>query len=182
MRVLVPLAPGFEEIEAVTIIDVLRRAGCEVTAASLKTNPVKGSHGIEVTADAALAEVRAGDFDAIALPGGMPGSEHLKQDERVLHIVRELSSSGRLVAAICAAPIALGAAGVLAGRRATCYPGFEHEMKGAIPVNEPVVRDGNIVTGRGPACAIPFALALVAALAGDEKARDLAQTMQAYWM
>lgn len=182
MRVIVPLADGFEEIEAVTIIDVLRRAGCEVTAAFLKKNPVTGSHGITVAADKDIDGLRAQDFDCIALPGGMPGSDNLRKDDRVLALVRGMSAAGRLTAALCAAPMVLGRAGVLTGRRATCYPGFEGEMKGAIAVPDPVVRDGNIVTGRGPGCAVPFALELVSALAGPEAAAGLKESMQVYWM
>jgi 4-methyl-5(b-hydroxyethyl)-thiazole monophosphate biosynthesis len=114
MRVLVPLAEGFEEIEAVTIVDVLRRASIDVVTAALATSAVRGSHGISLAADTLLDEVRGDEFDAIVLPGGMPGSRTLRDDERVLGIVREASRKGKLVGALCAAPIALEAAGVLA--------------------------------------------------------------------
>ncbi len=182
MNVLVPLADGFEEIEAVTIIDVLRRAGVIVTSVFLRDNPVIGSHDIPVTADKNISGISAADYDSIALPGGMPGSKNLKEDGRVIALVRELHSRERIVAALCAAPIVLGHAGVLAGRRATCFPGYESQMIGAIPSSEPVVRDGLIITGKGPACAIPFALTLVEALAGKEKAENLRDSMQVYWM
>src|SRR5262245_58771725 len=118
MRVLVPLAEGFEEIEAVTIIDVLRRASIEVVTASLAKSPVVGSHGIAVSADVRLDGVAAEAFDAVVLPGGMPGSAVLAADERVLSVVRRAAGEKKLVAAICAGPIALEAAGVLAGKRA----------------------------------------------------------------
>ena len=182
MNVIVPLADGFEEIEAVTIIDVLRRAGISVTSVFLRVNPVIGSHEIPVTADKNISGVSAADYDSIVLPGGMPGSKNLKEDERVIALIRELNSRERIVAALCAAPIALGHAGVLKGKRATCFPGFEGQMTGSIPVSEPVVRDGRIITGKGPGCAIPFALALVEAFAGREKAENLRDAMQVYWM
>jgi 4-methyl-5(b-hydroxyethyl)-thiazole monophosphate biosynthesis len=182
MRVVVPLAEGFEEIEAVTIIDVLRRADMQVTAVYLKKNPVTGSHSITVTADKNIDDVQASDFDCIALPGGMPGSNNLKEDKRIIGLVRDFSDAGKITAALCAAPLVLGHAGVLRGKRATCFPGFEGQMTGAEYVQEPVVRDGTIITGRGPGCAIPFALELVAVLAGKEKAVDIKERMQVYWM
>ena len=182
MSVIVPLAEGFEEIEGVTIIDVLRRAGIAVTSVFLKKNPVIGSHAIAVTADKSIDDIRSSDFDSIALPGGMPGSSNLKEDARVVGMVKDFAGSERITAALCAAPLVLGHAGVLAGRRATCFPGFEEQMTGAIAVPDPVVRDGNIITGKGPGCAIPFALELVAAMAGTNVARGLAESMQVYWM
>lgn len=182
MRVIVPLAEGFEEIEAVSIIDVLRRAGAQVTTAYLKANPVTGSHSITVTADTAIDGAAAGDYDCIALPGGMPGSENLKNDSRVIALVRDMAKAGKITAALCAAPMVLGAAGVLAGRRATCYPGFEDSMTGARPVGDPVVRDGAIVTARGPGCAIPFALEILSALGAKGIAENLKESMQVYWM
>lgn len=165
-RVLVPLAQGFEELEAVTIVDILRRAGIEVTVASLEGGAVTGSHGIRVHADAALEDVAGREFDAIALPGGMPGADHLKRDPRVAAIVRRLHGSGRPVAAICAAPMVLAAAGVLDGRRATSYPGFLKDVAGTTVVDEAVVTDRGVITSRGPGTALDFALALVAELAG----------------
>ena len=165
-RVLVPLAQGFEELEAVTIVDILRRAGIEVVVASLEGGAVTGSHGIRIDADAALGEVADRDFDAIALPGGMPGADHLKRDPRIAAIVRRLHGAGRPVAAICAAPMVLDAAGVLDGRRATSYPGFLTDAAKATVVDEPVVADRGVITSRGPGTALDFALALVAELSG----------------
>jgi len=182
MDVIVPLAEGFEEIEAVTIIDVLRRAGVRVTAVYLKKNPVTGSHDITVTADKNIDDIRASDFDCMVLPGGMPGSSNLKEDPRVISLIKEISGSGKITAALCAAPLVLGHAGVLRGRKATCYPGFEAQMTGATPLPDPVVRDGTVITGKGPGCAIPFALELVAALAGRDAAESLKENMQVYWM
>lgn len=160
-RVLVPLAEGFEELEAVTIIDILRRAGIEVVVASLAGSPVTGSHGIRLAADTPLAALVEQDFDMIALPGGMPGAEHLRNDPRIADFVRRLHGLDRPVAAICAAPMVLAAAGVLEGRRATSYPGFLEGSTG-----EAVVVDRNVITSRGPGTALDFALALVGELLG----------------
>ncbi len=165
-RVLVPLAEGFEELEAVTIIDVLRRAGIEVVTAALAGNPVTGSHGIPLTADTGLDAVAELDFDLLALPGGMPGAAQLKADARVARIIRRLHDNGRPVAAICAAPMVLAAAGVLEGHRATCYPGFLDGAAQLTVVEDPVVVDRGIITSRGPGTALDFALELVAQLEG----------------
>lgn len=166
---LVVLAEGFEEIEAVTVIDVLRRASVEVTVAALTSSPVRGARRIAVQADVPLAEVESRSFDAVVLPGGMPGAKHLKEDPRVLELVRRQVAAGKLTAAICAAPIALEAAGVLEGRRATCYPGYD--LPSARMSEERVVEDGPIVTSRGVGTALDFALALVARLVGPERAK-----------
>jgi len=182
MRVVVPLAEGFEEIEAVTIVDVLRRSGIQVETAFLEKNRVTGSHSITVAADKNIEGIAVSDYDCIALPGGMPGSANLRDDSRIVGLIRDMAAAGKLAAALCAAPIVLGSAGVLAGKRATCYPGFEDQLGGAIHIPDPVVRDGNVITGKGPGCAIPFALELVAALAGAEAAAALKDTMQVYWM
>jgi 4-methyl-5(b-hydroxyethyl)-thiazole monophosphate biosynthesis len=182
MKILVPLAEGFEEIEAVTILDVLRRAGLDTTSAGLTGNPVRGSHGIPVMADEPLAGLRPDDFGAIVLPGGMPGSDNLKKSDTVISFIQSIYRRGGVTAALCAAPMVLGHAGVLAGKKATCFPGFESEMKGATPTGSPVEVDGTIITARGPGCAIPFALALVEALAGKTMMRDLRDAMQVYWL
>jgi protein deglycase len=165
-RVLVPLAEGFEELEAVTVIDILRRAGVEVVVASLGESPVTGSHGIRVSADTPLAALAGQDFDMIALPGGMPGAENLKQDARIAGIAKRLHAKGRPVAAICAAPMVLAAAGLLDGRRATSYPGFLKDAAKTSVTNEAVVVDGGIITSRGPGTALDFALQLVETLEG----------------
>jgi 4-methyl-5(b-hydroxyethyl)-thiazole monophosphate biosynthesis len=165
-RVLVPLAPGFEELEAVTIVDVLRRAGVEVVTAALGANPVVGSHDVAVHADRTLDDVLAEDFDMVCLPGGMPGTRHLREDPRVLELVRRHAARRAHVAAICAAPSVLAAAGVLEGRRATSFPGFLDATGGAMPSSQPVVVDGRVVTSRGPGTALDFALVLVEELAG----------------
>jgi 4-methyl-5(b-hydroxyethyl)-thiazole monophosphate biosynthesis len=167
-RVLVPLAEGFEELEAVTIIDVLRRAGIDVVVASLGDSPVAGSHGIRIAADTPLGALAEQQFDMIALPGGMPGAEHLKKDARIAELVNRLRGEGKPVAAICAAPMVLAAAGVLDGRRATSYPGFLKDAMQTTVVDEAVVSDDGIITSRGPDTALDFALALVVELAGAD--------------
>ncbi len=175
--ILVPLAQGFEEIEAVTIVDVLRRAGLDVTVAGLGPGPIEGAHGIALTTDCELSAVDAARLRMIVLPGGMPGTTNLVEDERVLRIVRELARTGRPTAAICAAPTVLARAGVLEGKRATCYPGFQGELGGAKAVDERVVRAGNVLTSQGPGTALEFALAIVEDLCGAAKARDLGRAM-----
>jgi protein deglycase len=177
-RVLVPLAEGFEELEAVTIIDMLRRAGIEVVVASLAGNPVTGSHGIALTADATLDEVSRQPFDLLALPGGMPGAANLTADPRVGAIIRRLHDSGRHVAAICAAPMALAAAGVLNGRRATAHPGILDRAAGLTLVDEPVVVDDRVITSRGPGTALDFALELVAQLQGPAARQRIESQLQ----
>jgi 4-methyl-5(b-hydroxyethyl)-thiazole monophosphate biosynthesis len=167
-RVLVPLAPGFEEIEAVTLVDLLRRAGIEVHAASLADREVTGSHGITVSADMGIDDAIAGDYDMIALPGGMPGADHLKTDARVLALLRRMAAEGRYTAAICAAPSVLAHAGLLAGRAATSFPGFldAGSAPGIRLCEDAVVVDGKVVTSRGAGTAMAFALQLIELLEG----------------
>jgi protein deglycase len=175
--VLVPLLDGFEEIEAVTIIDVLRRAGVRVIVASDRPGPVRGSHDISVVAEAALADVDVEDLVMIALPGGMPGAAHLAEHPVVQRLIRDARERDRYTAAVCAGPIALGAAGALAGKTATCYPGFEDRLTGASAVEDRVVVDGRVVTSRGPGTALELALTLAGILVGREKETTLTQGM-----
>lgn len=177
-RVLVPLAEGFEELEAVTIIDILRRAGVEVVIASLSASPVTGAHGIRLAADKPLAALLEQDFDMIALPGGMPGAEHLKKDPRIADIARRLAAKGRPVAAICAAPMVLAAAGLLDGRRATSYPGFLKDAAKTSVTDEAVVVDGGVITSRGPGTALDFALQLVETLEGIATRRTIESRLE----
>ncbi len=182
MKVLVPLAEGFEEIEAVTIIDVLRRGEIEVVTAGLGSKSVRGAHDIILTADVELSEVVESDFNTVVLPGGMPGSANLRDNSRVISIIKDIYDRKGTVAALCAAPIVLAEAGILEKRKVTCFPGFEKELRGADYYGEPVMEDGNIITGRGPGCAIPFALKLVEAISGKGTADRLKKSMQVYWM
>lgn len=175
--VVVPLLPGFEEIEAVTIIDVLRRAEVRVLVASTAPGPVRGSHDIEVAADTALADVAAEQVDMIALPGGMPGAANLARDPEVQRLVRQLADAGKYTCAVCAAPIALAAAGVHRGKRITCYPGFESQLAGGTVVDDRVVVDGTLVTSRGPGTALEFALALVGVLRGKTQQTEVGRRM-----
>lgn len=175
-RVLVPLAAGFEEIEAVTIIDVLRRADIAVVVAGLTPGPVTGSHGIAVDTDADLEQVLNDSFDLIVLPGGMPGADHLENHAGLQARLQAQSNAGARLGAICAAPKVLAAAGLLKGRAATSYPGFL--SAGQVDYREEaVVVDGNITTSRGPATALRFALQLVEQLAGADKRQELEQRM-----
>ena len=177
-RVLVPLAEGFEEIEAVAIVDVLRRADVEVVLAGLAAREVLGAHGMRLGADALMAEVDPLGFDMLVLPGGMPGTTHLMADERVLTAVRELSARGRTTAALCAAPRVLATAGILAGVEVTSHPSVRGELAPAVVKSAPrVIRSGTVVTSQGPGTAIEFALELVRELAGDERAEALAAAM-----
>ena len=174
-RVLVPLAEGCEEIEAVVVIDVLRRAGIEVVTAALRDGPVTASRGVRLLPDAPWPEHAWEQFDALVLPGGGPGTRALISDVRVVEAVRAFHRSGRLLAAICAAPQVLQRGGVLAGKRVTCYPGVEAALPDSIHADAPVVEDGGVITGRGPGASFAFALALVQRLAGPEKAREVAE-------
>ena len=168
-NIVILLADGFEEIEALVPADVLRRLGFQVTLAAVGgERTVAGAHGIRVTADARLTELPQDGFDAVILPGGMPGSRNLRDSALVLSRVRAMTEAGRIVAAICAAPIALAKAGVLAGRRYTMYPGFEPEMPSA-PTGNLVERDGDLITGKGPGAAFAFAAEIASALGADAR-------------
>lgn len=168
--VLVPLAEGCEELEAVIIIDLLRRAGIEVVSASLHDAPITASRGVRLIADTTLEAVMDHDFDMIVLPGGMPGSDHLNADPRIHQLLKSMAQKGKYTAAICAAPKVLASAGLLEGKRATSYPGVldGKEYAGFDYINSPVVRDGTVMTSMGPGTAMDFALELIETLAGKE--------------
>ncbi len=170
-RVLVPLAPGFEELEAITVIDILRRAGAEVLTAGLQPGPVRASRGTVLVPDTGLDQVLEEDFDLAALPGGQPGADNLADDPRVLHLLQRIHAQGGWLAAVCAAPKVLAHAGLLRGRRATHYPGAlsAQELEGVQESAAPVEVDGRIVTSRGPGTAMDFALTLVEQLLGRAK-------------
>jgi len=170
-RVLIPLAQGCEELEAVTLIDLLRRAEIEVVVAGLEEGPVKASRGTVLVPDTTLEAVADQAFDMIVLPGGLPGADHLDNSPQVHAMIRQLAEQGKYVAAICAAPKVLANAGVLDGRQATSYPGVLDAM--SLPstqlLEQAVVTDGKIVTSRGPGTAMAFALELIELLEGKEK-------------
>lgn len=167
-RVLVPLANGFEEIEAVTIIDILRRADIEVVIAALFELNVIGAHGVNIQAETYLNSVNSSEFDMIVLPGGMPGAEHLVKSEKLKEIIQEMDINNKTIAAICAAPWVLGNADVLKNSY-TCFPSFEKIInKSGYNPDVNVVSDQNIITSRGPATAMTFALTLVEKLKGTE--------------
>lgn len=176
-RVIVPLAPGFEEIEAVAVIDVLRRAGVEVVTAGLVPGPITGSHAITLVPETTLDDARTQRFDMIVLPGGLPGSTHLRDDARVQALLRDLQQRGAYVAAICAAPTALSAAGVTRGKRATSFPGTGAQVECGQYVEDRVVVDGHLITSRSPGTALEFALTLVQLLVGAAKADQLRRAM-----
>ena len=169
--VLVPLAQGCEELEAVTIIDLLRRAEINVITASLDGDTITASRGVKLIADASLDEVINREFDMIVLPGGLPGANYLDEDERIHGMLKTMSREGKYTAAICAAPKVLANAGLLQGKNATSYPGFIDKMD--LPqtrvLDETVVIDDKVITSRGPGTAMDFALTLIEKLSGKEK-------------
>lgn len=176
-KIIIPLAQGLEEIEAITNIDVLRRANIEVTTVSLDDLKVKGAHNVVILADKLIDEINVEDFDGILLPGGMPGATNLRDDKRIINMVRFLNEKNKLVSAICAAPIVLEKAGVLKGVKATSYPGFGEEMASSNYVEDRVVVDKNIITGKGPGVALEFALEVVNYLVGEKVVNELKKDM-----
>ena len=169
--VLIPLAQGCEELEAVTLIDLLRRAQIEVVTAGLKPGPITASHGTVLVPDTDLDNALTRSFDMLVLPGGQPGATHLENDVRIQTLLKSMAAAGKYTAAICAAPKALAVAGLLDGRYATCYPGsLDAKQFPKIHLDQgAVVRDGRVLTSRGPGTAMDFALELVAVLVGAEK-------------
>lgn len=168
--VLVPLAQGCEELEAVTVIDLLRRAGITVVTAGLDNQPVKASRGVVLVPDTTLDKAVEQSFDMIVLPGGLPGADHLNNDPRIHKLLKNMQQQDKYIAAICAAPKVLADAGLLANKSATSYPGVLEKMQ--VPdmqfIDAPVIKDGKVVTGRGPGTAMDFALELIDALVGRE--------------
>ncbi|MBT3921189.1 MAG: DJ-1/PfpI family protein [Nitrospina sp.] len=167
--VLVLLAPGFEEIETITVVDILRRAGAKVTLAGTEEGPLVGSRGISVLPDDLLDHVLEKEFDLVVLPGGQPGTDNLKKDARVSQLLKIMDSRGKYIAAICAAPLVLKKAGVLGNRCVTSHPSVQNGMEGTTYSDERVVVDGHIITSKSPGTAMEFSLQLVEILFDRER-------------
>ncbi len=172
------LANGFEEVEALCPLDLLRRAGVEVVTVGVGGESVCGAHGITVICDMPETHFRDANADMIILPGGMPGTKNLDESKTVDVALRTADRNGAFIAAICAAPMVLGKRGLLSGKEATCFPGFEEYLDGANLSDKYVVRDGNIITARGMGVAQQFGLELVAALTSPEKAEEIRRAIQ----
>ena len=177
-KALIPLAQGCEEIETVTVIDILRRAGIEVISAGLDAKPVRASRGVMLVPDTTLDEALTHRYDMVVLPGGQPGTNNLKADARVLKLVRQVIADDRYVAAICAAPSVLASAGLLDGKRATCFPGTLDAFPKVQQQYAAVVEDGKLITSRGPGTAMDFALILVERLVGKAKRQEVEAGLQ----
>ena len=173
MMIYVFLAPGFEEIEAVAVIDVLRRAHLQVVTVGVPLLVIRGAHGMTLAADITAAEATTNGLEMVVLPGGMPGTLNLEHSEAVQAMVRYCAQEDKKISAICAAPSILGHMGLLQGKRATCFPGFEGELAGARFEQTAVCHDGNLITANGPGSAIAFALEIVAELCGKDQADAL---------
>lgn len=179
-KVYVFLANGFEDIEALIPIDVLRRGGVEVVTVSVEEGSqiVETSHRVQVMADAMFDDCDFSDADLLVLPGGMPGASNLNNHEGVRQALLKQNAAGKRVAAICAAPLVLGGLGILRGKQATCYPGFEQTLEGATYTGELCTTDGNVTTGEGPAAAFPFAYELLKQLKDADTAHQVATGMR----
>ncbi|MGM0534276.1 MAG: DJ-1 family glyoxalase III [Campylobacterota bacterium] len=178
-KVVIPLAEGVEELEAVAIIDVLRRAGVDVTVAGVNERDVKAANGVVIKTDLAFDSIVSEDFDMVVLPGGWGGTKVLAQDSRVLNLLHDMDKEGKLIGAICAAPYALDQAGLIRGAY-TCYPGAQdHIQNGNFTDAQNVVIEGNVMTSRGPGTAICFGLAIAKELAGEETYNQLKEGLLA---
>ncbi len=167
--VLVPLAEGFEELEAITIIDLLRRAEINVVVAALIEGPIRASRDTVHIADMTLDQALQQEYEMVVLPGGLPGADHLNADPRIRQLLQQMAAEEKYTAAICAAPKVLSDAGLLEGKEATSYPGFLKESRATVVDDSDVVVDGKVVTSRGPGTAMDFALELIELLLGAEK-------------
>ncbi len=178
-KVYIFLANGYEEIEGLTVVDLLRRAGVEVVMVSITGDIfITGAHKIITKADVLFEDIDFSDADMLVLPGGMPGTNHLKMHEGLDHLLKDFGQKGKMLAAICAAPSVLGSKGLLQGIKATCYPGHEEALIGAYIKNQSVVEDGNFITSKGAGTAIDFSLSLIKNLVGESEAGKLAQAIQ----
>jgi len=177
-KVCIHLANGFEEIEALAVVDILRRAEIATEIVSITgQKEVTGAHDITVIADSLFEEVNYEEVKMILLPGGMPGSRNLDQHQGLRNQIKNFHTNGKPLGAICAAPLVLGSAGVLKGKAATCYPGFEKELPGAKVSGQPIIRDGNIITGKGAGYAMHFALEIVKILKDNATAEHIKNAM-----
>jgi len=175
MKVMVPLANGFEEIEALTIVDVLRRAGIIVETVGIVGSVIEGSHNIRIMVDKRINEIVPDEYNAIILPGGSPGYKNLERSARLIEILKDFNNKNKLIGAICASPSILAKQGLLDDKKATIYPGNERLL--AYPRDKPVVVDGNIITSQGPGTSIEFALKIVEILLGQNVAQKLRQEL-----
>lgn len=175
MKILLFLADGFEEVEALTVVDYLRRMDITVDTVSItEEEKVRGAHDIIVVADTNLSKIGdVSSYDGVVIPGGLPGATNLRDNPRVIEIVKEVNKNDKLTAAICAGPIVLERAGIIKDKKVTSYPGFEDQLEGANYIEENVVRDRNIITARGPALAVDFAIEIVDYLLGEDKLVEL---------
>lgn len=177
-KVFIFLAEGFEEIEALTVVDLLRRATIEITMVSVTGSlEVKGAHNIKVMSDTLFEDAYFVDADLLVLPGGMLGTAYLMEHEGLDYLLKEFHSQNKNIAAICAAPSVLGSKGFLEGKRATCYPGFESKLTGSIVVNQDVVEDGNVITSKGLGTAIDFSLSIINKLIDNSTAKRIADSI-----
>ena len=170
-KVLITLAPGFEEIESITVVDILRRAGARVDVAGTEPGPLEGSRGVKVVPDMLVSEVESGDYDLVVVPGGQPGVTHLQENERVLAIIREMKRDDKKIAAICAAPLVLQSAGVLGKDISTSHPSVREKLNEVQYSEDRVVVDGNLITSRSPGTAMEFAMKLVEVLFGPDRVK-----------
>ena len=176
-KVLIMLAEGFETLEALSVKDICARAGIICNLCGVKNKVVVSSHGIKVESDVCFEDGEFNDYDAIVIPGGMPGSTNLRDNTKVISLVKEYYDNKKIVASICAGPIVLAKAGILDGKNVTSYPGFEDELGDVNYKEEVVVRDENIITSRGPATALEFSYEILKALGFEEKAEKIKEDM-----
>lgn len=177
-KIAIFFATGYEEIEALTVVDICRRCNVEIDMVSVtEEEQVTGSHGISVEMDKLFSEANFEEYDMLVLPGGMPGTRNLEAHEGLMAQVDAFCGAGKYIGAICAAPSVFGHRGILKGKNACCYPGFESHLEGATVSTNPVEVDGNVITSRGMGTAIEFALAIVALFCGTEKAEEMAKSI-----
>jgi len=174
-KVLVPIAPGFEEIETITVVDILRRAGARVVMAGTVGGVLEGSRGIKIEPDELLDSIMEDDFELICLPGGQPGTDNLKKDIRIENLLKRMLKQDKLIAAICAAPIILKKASILENQFITCHPSVQSEFKSENYLFDRVVVDGNLITSQSPGTAMEFALKLVEILFGSNRLKKVNQ-------